>query len=170
MAITHHHSSFPDRPRSGGAAVAFLIVIAVTLIAFHVTAAGVFYEPPTVRIHAGSQLAAPPQILTDHPQIDETAKMSIAKPESRALRLPATTRLAPSTIAASTHRTVPTSHMTARAVSAGGRERRRTLTSKISWGNQLSPPRPVADHPPRLVAQKAPSVAQPQTGHWLTWH
>ena len=36
-------------------------------------------------------------------------------------RLPATTRLAPRIIAASTHRTVPTSHMTARAVSVGSR-------------------------------------------------
>jgi BA14K-like protein len=84
MAVSYH-GSFGDRPRSGGGAVlAFLIVIGVTLVAFHVTAAGVFYEPPTVRIHAGSRLAAPPQILTDHPQIDETAKMSIAKPESQA--------------------------------------------------------------------------------------
>ncbi len=60
MAVSYH-GSFGDRPRSGGGAVlAFLIVIGVTLVAFHVTAAGVFYEPPTVRIHAGSQLAAPP--------------------------------------------------------------------------------------------------------------
>ena len=34
-----------------GAVFALFIVIAVTLVAFHVTAAGVFDEPPTVRLH-----------------------------------------------------------------------------------------------------------------------
>ncbi len=84
MAISYH-SSFADRPRGGGGAVlAFLVVIAVTLVAFHVTAAGIFEKPPAVRLHAGSQLAATPPILADRPQADETARVSIAKSELQA--------------------------------------------------------------------------------------
>ena len=67
----------------GGAVLAFLTVVAVTLVAFHVTAAGVFEEPPTVRLHAGSQLVPSRPNLTDHPQVDETANLSIAKSESQ---------------------------------------------------------------------------------------
>ena len=67
-----------------GAVFALIVVIAVTLVAFHVTAAGVFEEPPAVRIHVGSQLAPSRPNLTDHPQVDETAKLSVAKSESQA--------------------------------------------------------------------------------------
>ena len=67
-----------------GAVFALLVVIAVTLVAFHVTAAGVFDEPPTVRLHVGSQLAGPRPNLTDHTQVDETVKLSVAKSESQA--------------------------------------------------------------------------------------
>ena len=62
-----YSSSFGDRPRGGmGAVFALIIVIAVTLVAFHVTAAGVFEEQPTVRIHVGSQLSASRPNFSDH--------------------------------------------------------------------------------------------------------
>ena len=80
-----YSSSFGDRPQGGmGAVFALIVVIAGTLVAFHVTAAGVFEEQPTVRIHVGSQLAPSRPILTDHPRVDETAQLSIAKSESQA--------------------------------------------------------------------------------------
>jgi hypothetical protein len=81
MAVSYH-SSFADLPRSGGGAVfALIIVIAVTLVAFHVTAAGVFEEQPIVRIQVGSQLAPSRPNLTDPPQVDETSTLSVVTPE-----------------------------------------------------------------------------------------
>jgi hypothetical protein len=80
-----YSSSFGDRPRGGvGAVLALIIVIAVTLVAFHVTAAGVFDGPPAVRLHVGSHLAGPRPNPTDHRQVDETAKLSITKSDSQA--------------------------------------------------------------------------------------
>jgi BA14K-like protein len=81
MAISYH-SSFADQPRSGGGPVlAFLIVVAVTLVAFHVTAAGVFEEQPTVRTHVGSELSASRPNFSDHQQVDESATLSFVTPE-----------------------------------------------------------------------------------------
>ena len=96
-----YSSSLGDRPRGGvGAVFALMMVIAITLVAFHVTAAGVFEEQPTVRIHVGSQLSASRPDFSDSRQVDEVQHCQ--------------------SIAASTRRTVRSSP-TIRAVSAGGR-------------------------------------------------
>ena len=80
-----YSSSFGDRPRGGvGAIFALIIVIAVTLVAFHVTAAGVFEEQPTVRIHVGSQLSASRPNFADNRQVDETPTLSVVTPEPQA--------------------------------------------------------------------------------------
>jgi hypothetical protein len=83
MAVSYH-SSFDDRPRSGGGAVlALIIVIAVTLVAFYATDAGVFEGPPTARTHMGHIVVSRPD-FTDNPQVEEAATLSVARPEPQA--------------------------------------------------------------------------------------
>ena len=77
-----YSSSFGDRPRGGmGAVFALIIVIAGTLVAFHVTAAGVFEEQPTVRIHVGSKLSASRPNFSETHHTDESATLSVVTPE-----------------------------------------------------------------------------------------
>ena len=77
-----YSSSLDDRPRGGvGAVFALLIVFAGTLVAFHLTAAGVFKEQPTIRIHLGSNLAASRPNFATNPQIAETPALSVVTPE-----------------------------------------------------------------------------------------
>jgi hypothetical protein len=74
-----YSGSFDHRPRGSTAAVfALVIVIAGTLVGFHVTTAGVFEKQSTVRIHVGSQLASSRPIVADTQQVGETATLSVA--------------------------------------------------------------------------------------------
>ena len=116
-AVSYHNSVDDRRETGGGAGFALIIVIGVTLGAFYAAGAGVFEGPPAVQLHVGSIL----QSLDQTPTIRNSINLQNRRLPHLKLqpRLPATMRLAPRLIAASTHRTVPTSPTTARAVSVG---------------------------------------------------
>ena len=82
-AVSYHNSVDDRRETGGGAGFALIIVIGVTLGAFYAAGAGVFEGPPAVQLHVGSHLAVS-RPNTDHPQLNQPAKSSIAAFETPA--------------------------------------------------------------------------------------